>query len=53
MMKARDALGLQEGSDIANGDRIEFVAVNGTAHNYATWITNFYNEMLVFFKVGK
>lgn len=52
MLEIRDAMGWQnnEGSDIANGDRIEFVQVNGTAHNYATWITNLYNFALVAFK---
>ncbi|MBR2070801.1 MAG: hypothetical protein IJ981_05170 [Clostridia bacterium] len=50
MMALRDALGLKEGSDIANGDSICYVTVNGTAHNYATWITNLWNLMLVFFK---
>lgn len=52
MLKVRDAMGWQqnEGSDIAHGDRIEFIQVNGTGHNYATWITNLYNFAQVTFK---
>ena len=52
MLDVRDQLGWtqNEGSDIANGDRICFIQVNGTAHNYATWITNLYNFALVAFK---
>lgn len=52
MLKIRDAMGWtnNEGSDIAHGDRIEFIQVNGTAHNYATWITNLFNFAQVAFK---
>lgn len=52
MLEVRDALGWtqNEGSDIAGGDRICYLQVNGTAHNYATWITNLYNFSLVAFK---
>lgn len=50
MLKVKNGLGWKEGSDIKGGDKIEFLQVNGTAHNYATWITNLYNLMLVFFK---
>lgn len=52
MLEIRDAMGWQnnEGSDIAHGDRIEFIQVNGTAHNYATWITNLFNFAQVAFK---
>lgn len=42
--------GFQSGSDVANGDNCELCVTNNTAHNYATWITNLYNSMLVFFK---
>ena len=42
--------GLQHGSDIASGDNCEFMTIQGTAHNYATWITDLYNFMQVFFK---
>lgn len=49
-LELKRELGWSEGSDIKNGDRVEFIQVNGTAHNYATWITNLYNCMLVFFK---
>lgn len=52
MIKAKTALGLKDGSDIAGGDRIAYISVNGTAHNYATWITNFWNEAHVFFKAA-
>ena len=50
MLKVRDAMGWQEGCDIAAGDKICYTVVNGTAHNYATWITCLYNLMHVFFK---
>lgn len=52
MLKVRDEMGWQqnEGSDIAKGDKIEFIQVNGTAHNYATWITNLYNFAQIAFK---
>ena len=52
MLEIRNEMGWQnnEGSDIANGDRIEFIQVNGTAHNYATWITNLFNFAQVAFK---
>lgn len=50
MLKVKAALGLKEGSDIKGGDKIVYIVVNGTAHNYATWITNLWNLMLVFFK---
>ena len=50
MLKIKNELGWNEGSDIKGGDKISFIQVNGTAHNYATWITNLYNLMLVFFK---
>lgn len=43
-------LGLKSGSDIQNGDRCEWIFTNGTAHNYATWITSLYNILTVFFK---
>ncbi|MBO7364803.1 MAG: hypothetical protein J6U26_05695 [Lachnospiraceae bacterium] len=46
----RDGLGLQDGSDIKAGDNCAYMLVNGTAHNYATWITALYNSMRVFFK---
>lgn len=49
-VQVRDEFGLQFGSDIKNGDSGEYVVVNGTAHNYATWITALYNVMHVFFK---
>lgn len=49
-VKFRDALNLQDGSDVANGDSCAFMLVNGTAHNYATWITCLYNSLHVFFK---
>lgn len=54
MLGVRDEMGWQnnEGSDIAHGDRIEFIQVNGTAHNYATWITNLYNFAQVAFKAS-
>ena len=42
--------GFQSGSDIKNGDNCEFCVTNNTAHNYATWITDLYNCMLVFFQ---
>ena len=42
--------GFQSGSDIKNGDNCEFCVTNNTAHNYATWITDLYNSMLVFFQ---
>ena len=42
--------GLQHGSDIASGDNCEFMTIQGTAHNYATWITDLYNFMQVFYK---
>ena len=42
--------GLQAGSDIKNGDNCEFCVTNNTAHNYATWIADLYNSMLVFFQ---
>ena len=45
----KDGLNMQSGSDIANGDNCEFIVVNGTAHNYATWITGLYNLLQVFF----
>lgn len=52
MLEIRNEMGWQnnEGSDIVHGDRIEFIQVNGTAHNYATWITNLYNFAQVAFK---
>ncbi len=50
MLTVKNAMHWNEGSDIAGGDQIEFIVVNGTAHNYATWVTNLYNLMLVFFK---
>ncbi|MCM1440023.1 MAG: hypothetical protein NC131_12605 [Roseburia sp.] len=52
MLAIRDAMGWQnkEGSNVAGGDRIEFIQVNGTAHNYATWITNLFNFAQVAFK---
>jgi len=52
MLEVRNEMGWQdkEGSDIANGDRIEFIQVNGTGHNYATWITNLFNFAQVAFK---
>ena len=43
-------LGLKSGSDIKNGERCEWIFTNGTAHNYATWITSVYNLLTVFFK---
>lgn len=46
----REAAGLKSGCDIQNGDGAEYMLVNGTAHNYATWLTALYNCMLVFFK---
>ena len=42
--------GFVSGSDIKNGDNCEFCVTNNTAHNYATWITDLYNSMLVFFQ---
>ena len=42
--------GLQHGSDVAAGDNCEFMTIQGTAHNYATWITDLYNFMQVFYK---
>lgn len=42
--------GFRSGSDIKNGDNCEFCVTNNTAHNYATWITDLYNCMLVFFQ---
>ena len=42
--------GFQSGSDIKSGDNCEFCVTNNTAHNYATWITDLYNCMLVFFQ---
>ncbi len=53
VIDAKAALGLKDGSDIAGGDKIAFVSINGTGHNYATWITDLWNEMLVFFKAPK
>lgn len=55
MLEIRNEMGWQdkEGSDIGKGDKIEFIQVNGTAHNYATWITNLYNFALVAFKAPK
>lgn len=50
VLGVRDQLGWTDGSDISNGDQIAYIQVNGTAHNYATWITNLYNFMLVAFK---
>ena len=50
MLSIKNELGWKEGSDIANGDQICFIQVNGTAHNYATWITNLYNFSLITFK---
>ena len=50
VLKVRDELGWKDGSDIQGGDKIAFIQVNGTAHNYATWITNLYNFLLVSFK---
>ncbi len=46
----KEVNGLTPGSDIKNGDNCEFCVTNGTAHNYATWITDLYNSMLVFFQ---
>ena len=43
-------MGWSEGSDLAGGDKICYITVNGTAHNYATWITNLWNQNLIFFK---
>ncbi len=48
-LSIKDALNMQSGSDIANGDNCEFVVVNGTAHNYATWITGLHNLLQIFF----
>ncbi len=45
----KNALNMQSGSDIANGDNCEYVVVSGTAHNYATWITGLYSLMQIFF----
>ena len=42
--------GLVPGSDIKDGDNCEFCVTNNTAHNYATWIADLYNSMLVFFQ---
>lgn len=55
MLRVRNEMGWQdnEGSDVANGDRIEFIQVNGTGHNYATWITNLFNFAQVAFKAPK
>jgi len=50
MLKVRDNMGWSEGSDLAGGDKICYITVNGTAHNYATWITNLWNQNLIFFK---
>lgn len=52
MLNVRNEMGWQnnEGSNVAGGDKIEFVQVTGTAHNYATWITNLYNFAQVAFK---
>lgn len=49
-VKFRDGLHLQDGSDLSVGDNCEYMLVNGTAHNYATWITALYNTMQIFFK---
>ena len=50
MLEVRDKMGWMDGTDLAGGDKICYMAVNGTAHNYATWITMLWNTMLVFFK---
>lgn len=50
MLKLKNGLGLRQGSDIKNGDQVEFVYIEKSAHNYSTWITDLYNELLVFFK---
>lgn len=49
-LRLKNGLGLQQGSDINAGDQIEFIQVNKSAHNYQTWITCLYNELLVFYK---
>ena len=50
MLRIKNALGLKQGSDIRNGDQTEFIYISKAAHNYKTWITDLYNELLVFFK---
>ena len=45
----RDGIGATTGSNIKGGDQLEFVLSNKTGHNYATWITNLYNLLQVFF----
>lgn len=50
VVKIKQQLGWKEGSDIKGGDKIAFIQVNKTGHNYETWITNLYNLMMVFFK---
>ncbi|MBR2070062.1 MAG: hypothetical protein IJ981_01415 [Clostridia bacterium] len=45
-----DGIGLQQGSDISKGDQVDFIYIQDGAHNYGTWITNLYDELLVFFK---
>lgn len=46
----KDAAGLQDGCYVEQGDSSCYMLVNGTAHNYATWLTALYNTMLVFFR---
>lgn len=50
MLRLKNALGLKQGSDIASGNGIEFIYISRAGHNYKTWITDLYNELLVFFK---
>lgn len=50
LVESAQTLGFTAGSDIKNGDKIDYMSIFGTAHNYATWVTDLYNELLVFFK---
>lgn len=50
MNKFIEVMGLQQGSDISKGDQVDFLYIQDAAHNYKTWITSLYNELLVFFK---
>lgn len=38
------------GSDLAAGNNCAFMLTTNTGHNYATWVTDLYNCLLVFFQ---
>ena len=42
--------GMQQGSDILNGDNADFVWCEFNGHSYLTWATCLYNSLKVFFK---